>query len=276
MNIQPLNYCRKIVKQYSQMLGVPSVNSTSKVKMQHVIDLCNASQKFLLPDGGLLLNDYTLKALDSDLPLRLPHQFIALEWLVSSQSGGLAHRSVALVRERIDTSELIVTPVGLINSNGSWITLDDLFIPMTGYLAPEESNKDRAAMNFGFTEYPNRCPGELETVYISTVLSFLNALACSNVSIERNEPKNGGKKIKSAIPFDAYHILTIDEPKSHNNGARTTKGDRRSPRQHLRRGHIVRPEGQRPYWRNATIVAAGNCGGKIHKDYQLKGVGAKT
>ena len=101
-----------------------------------------------------------------------------------------------------------------------------------------------------------------------TIISLCNALACSNVHIERSEPKKAGKKIKAALPFDAYHILTIDATGAA--GERVGRaGEHRSPREHLRRGHIRRLADGRRIWINATVVAAGRGAGVVSKDYRL-------
>jgi hypothetical protein len=97
---------------------------------------------------------------------------------------------------------------------------------------------------------------------------MLNALACSNVHIERSEPKKSSKKIKSALPFDTYHILTIDVP--GNSGGGMATGSHRSPREHLRRGHIRRLGDGRRIWVNATVVAAGRGAGVVTKDYAIR------
>ena len=100
-------------------------------------------------------------------------------------------------------------------------------------------------------------------------LHFLNALSCANVHVERDLPKKAGKKINSALPFDTYHVLTIDVP-GHAGAVGSPTGGHRSPREHLRRGHIRRLEGGRRIWVNATVVAAGRGAGVVTKDYALR------
>ena len=115
----------------------------------------------------------------------------------------------------------------------------------------------------------DECPLELAEEPAAALLSMLNALGCSNVHIERSESKNSGKKIKAALPFDAYHVLTIDVPGRH--GERTgAGGDHRSPREHLRRGHIRRLADGRRIWVNATVVSVGRGAGVVTKDYTVR------
>lgn len=98
------------------------------------------------------------------------------------------------------------------------------------------------------------------------ILSFINALSCSNVRTARHEPKKS--KPKSALPFDAYHVLTIGT--TGVSRIAPGIGAHRSPREHLRRGHIRRLDDGRRIWVNATVVAAGRGAGVVTKDYAFR------
>ena len=107
--------------------------------------------------------------------------------------------------------------------------------------------------------------GLLSGVAASTLLNFLNALACSNVHTEKLPTRKPSKTL-GALPFDEYHVLTIDRPAGTGNGH--AGGSHRSPREHLRRGHIRRlPTGSK-IWVNAAVINAG-AGGKIRKQYAM-------
>lgn len=102
------------------------------------------------------------------------------------------------------------------------------------------------------------------------VLSLIEALSCSNVKatpLPVRQKINKGAAKRGALPFDEYHILTLDGH-SKSSGEGKTFLDRRSPREHLRRGHIRRLENKR-IWINSMVVNAGNHG-KIHKSYELE------
>ncbi len=73
-----------------------------------------------------------------------------------------------------------------------------------------------------------------------------------------------------ALPFDEYHVLTVAIPsaKASVNNQAESIGDRHSPREHLRRGHIRRLQDSRKIWVNAAIINAG-VGTKIHKNYAV-------
>lgn len=101
----------------------------------------------------------------------------------------------------------------------------------------------------------------------SVLLGFLNAISCSNVEILRSDPPKIKAKLRKALPFDSYHLLTIDV-RSQAGGEASIGGSHRSPREHLRRGHIRRYESGLRVWVNATVVNPG-VGGKVHKDYRV-------
>jgi len=102
------------------------------------------------------------------------------------------------------------------------------------------------------------------------LLNLLNALQCSNVHIESaGPPRPQRKKASTSLPFDEYHILTVDVPRSA--GSTTgAGGTHASPREHLRRGHIRRLQSGLKVWVNACVVGSGNALGRIEKSYDVR------
>lgn len=246
--MEHLNYCR-------QMLRQGMTRRTMAAAM--------VAQKFILPRGGFLLEDESLRAIDETMELRLPFPTIALEY--QSSKDGAAE--VIFASDHGDQIEAFVC----LRLEGTWHDFEsDFWMPKRGYM-------DRSIS--GYLGYPGLvCFDKYDGAYhqLSTddnfgwqrmLLSFLNALACSNVRIQRSEPKKAGK-VKSALPFDVYHVLTIDVPGKAGDGAAT--GGHRSPREHLRRGHIRRLADGRRIWVNATVVAAGRGAGSVKKDYAIR------
>jgi hypothetical protein len=261
MTLEHLNYCRQIRKQFGEMLRIPSMKGEPAQGVRHLIDLCEASQKFSLPPGGVFLMDPELRAIDDSTPMQLPYQFIALEYSVP---GVYPSKRVLFVREVDGYME--GDCVAWLDHAGVWANSGSFEIPVVNYLDRANKNIDGGPSILMYQEAPEgeECRGREPLV----LLHFLNALACSNVSVERSDPKNSGRKIKSALPFDTYHVLTIDVP--GRPGERTgAGGDHRSPREHLRRGHIRRLADGRRVWVNATVVSAGS-GGAVKKDYALR------
>lgn len=296
MKIDHLNYCRQFQKQATEFLRHPALSQLDRAQLSHAVDLCRASQKFILPDGGRFLDDSDLRALEGNTRLRLPYPFVALEYIAPRELaedlpplgqlfagaaagpglGTSARRRIIFAREGEDG--IVISFCVCRDSDGVWAVGETLVVPCTDYLFREQGKV--------FIKVRDESePGRIEDWEIvshdtnrhcdsvSTVLAFVNVLMCSNIRIERSEPQRvSGRKIKAALPFDTYHLLMVDVDRA----AKSSSGDgavpvgHRSLREHARRGHIVRPEGRRPYWRNATIVNFGRGGGKVKKDYRLR------
>lgn len=259
------NYCRQMLAQFKAMASAPGVDPEKRATVDHVIDLCRASQKFMLPENGELMPDAEMRALDDSVPLRLPHTFVALEFLSHLQApDGSTVPAKRVVFCREDDEGIYVRPAAFLSTNGFWMVKQDAFIPKTGYL--DRSNPRQLKI---IAEYPQLEGASDGFRHVRVVLGFLNALACSNVRVQASAPKKAGKKIKSVLPFDTYHILTINVSGRQVDG--TGSGNHhRSPREHLRRGHIRRLSDGRSIWINAAVVAAGRGGGIVKKDYALR------
>jgi len=101
------------------------------------------------------------------------------------------------------------------------------------------------------------------------VLSALNSLLeCRNIDTERIAPPNVkglGKKKKNLLRFE-YHVLVIRNHAAH--GRPGHSGSHRSPRFHMRRGHIMRHPTAGKIWRSPCVVGSPE-NGSIAKDYRL-------
>jgi hypothetical protein len=211
--------------------------------------------------------------LDPDEPLRLPFPRIALEYLQHSGAPLLpgqlvCSKRVAFCRETDDG--IRVLPVVWADEYRCWLPLPEVRVPRTGYL--DRSNRDSEGlpainvfMDAGTGVAGTDCADE-----VGAVLSLLNALACSNVRAERIEQKQPKRAKQGALPFDSFHILTIEAPGGRDgNGGRIGSAGHRSPREHLRRGHIRRYESGLKVWVNATVVNPGQA--VVGKAYRMKG-----
>lgn len=263
----PLNYCRQIMILARNRAEAPLVTRADREESLRLMDLCTASQKFLLPYGGRVLDDEEFRALDDSFPLRLPHTFIALEFLEHLEGDGPPVEAKRVVFAREDKDDIFITPFAWLPEHGKWATAPTLRLPKTGYL--DRSVKGETGF-FAAVVGGSATGDEVKHRDVWILLGFCNALQCSNVGTERIEPRRPGKKAKNGLPFDTYHVLTIDVARGVSSSNGTAGGTHRSPREHLRRGHIVRPDGRRPYWRNATVVNAGKCAGRVEKDYRVR------
>lgn len=274
-----MKYCRKIIKQFSKALRD---NDTSETPRQYValimraIHLAKVSQKFLLPEGGHLLDDKEYRALDDTSPLRLPYPIIALEYNMDQSIPNTPeeHRSSKRILFARETGNgIVVMSISYLDHGALWMPTPEVGIPQTNYLdrklkgiggcvaikiAPIEITKD-------FPGIPNIINDYIYEVRV--LLSFLNALQCSNVHTEKTRlPLSKKERSKSAISFDEYHILTVDVPGKVTEGSgKGIKGTQK--REHLRRGHIRRCANGLKIWVNATVINAGKGLNKVKKDY---------
>lgn len=254
----PLNLCRDLIAQASSSPGLWAA-----------AQLCRDAQKFSLPEGGRVLTDPTLRGLEETLPLRLPFPIIALEYLATRENfaPGMSEpcrRRIVLAIE--EANAIAITPIFRFDDSSAWIALPPCLLPKEGYIGSRQGGTAGILMKF-----PS---GVAQADYydeVSALLMFLNALQCSNVHIEQQPARKPAKKASNALPFDSYHALVVDVPRTRGqHGDAPSQGDRREVREHLRRGHIVRPTSGRPYWRNATVVNAGKSLATITKDYVMR------
>ena len=253
-----LNVSRK----FRQFVANHDFDGDAKKHAEVVANLCSAGQHFLLPEGGVLLVDAELRALSSDDELRLPYPITVLEFLAIGES---KNRRIMLVcTEAKDLSHITIITWSFDGANWDWLT--PAYLNMRGALE-SLGQKERGVNIKEWSSFMGKdCTYGASKSSIRVVLQFLNAMACSNVQSEIIAGREKtSKHCKDALPFDDYRILTVGGAHAPSSG-NGIGGSHRSPREHLRRGHIVRPDGRRPFWRNATVVNAG-IGGKVHKDY---------
>jgi hypothetical protein len=108
---------------------------------------------------------------------------------------------------------------------------------------------------------------------VRVTIELCEALTCSNVrtaTLQEASPANARRVRDGKLPILETRVLTIDVPVAKGAGARAgAMGDRASPREHLRRGHIRElPDGRR-IWVSPAVIGAGNQG-RINKSYRLR------
>jgi hypothetical protein len=108
---------------------------------------------------------------------------------------------------------------------------------------------------------------------INALLEFCEALSCSNVKheiMEKTDPAVNQRRIRDGkVPIYETRTLWIDVPGGSKESGDPQGGTHRSPRQHLRRGHIRRLPTGKKVWVNAAVVGAKE-NGIIKKDYAIK------
>lgn len=272
--MEPLNFCRQIKKNIQQLKDNNVYEKIKEIQPTFALHpLLDKATKFTLPLNGVILNDAKLKALEGVEELRLPYGCIALEYTRDvntyndySPTKDQTRFPSKIVLLLVEWPEHISIQMWC-HTVGNWFPATPICIPkIDSYVMGSKGvytykifvpnlvgNETRESLmqDYGM---------ELEVIF-----GFLNALACSNVKAEKL-PFRKPSKTLGALPFDEYHVLTIDRPAGTGNGH--AGGSHRSPREHLRRGHIRRlPTGSK-IWVNAAVINAG-AGGKIRKQYAL-------
>ena len=168
---------------------------------------------------------------------------------------------------------ILVYVASLDNASKTWTPYPYVAIPRTGFIE-RPAGAARALITIQRQINP---PIHIEMDdylgCIGSLMSMLSALNCKNVRVEKTPDsvarlRSPPKTRPGALPFDTYHMLTIDSAESGGVGTGGAAGNR-SPREHLRRGHIRRLSDGRRVWVNATVVAAGRPGGVVRKDYAV-------
>ena len=105
----------------------------------------------------------------------------------------------------------------------------------------------------------------------NVAVQMCTILNCNNIETRTIKPseKLNKKRIKNGrIPYDEYKVLCVKEKKQRASDVNISDNRlHRSPRTHLRRGHIRRLA-DKVTWVSSSVVNAGS-GGSIIKDYSV-------
>jgi len=275
-----LNYCRQMKVQFSEQVDNKAIPQKTRERMKECIELANESQKFMLPEGGAFYDDPEYKAIDDSERVRLPFKNICLEYHRDKPEkfDGDWWSSKALIFASEIEEFIFVTVVCYIDDHKIWVPFPEIAIPNINFIVRDRKVKglgydgiEKEYASVRFVKEDQSIPDQDYGQEMYALLNFINILNCSNVKIEKNTTKEKSKKIKTALPFDSYHVLVIDSSEKKQMDQLTgTNGGHRSPREHLRRGHIRRLSSGKKVWVNAAVVNAGRMVGVIHKDYAIK------
>lgn len=279
-----LNYCRQAMVGITDYLhgesmplyarkGLP-IETTRFLHELALSDL-KAAVKFSLPKFGATIEDNELRGIQSVGKINLPFKIFALEYVgsqaVVDASPNQEVKTVVLVKDSGCDDVLIQRfwfGKSLVTGLHMWN-----FVPECSFSKSVVYGQG-CRPHIRFTEPTYPIVSEFEEIPLLyefwPTVGFLNALACKNVHIEKSPAKatKQGKKVKAALPFDDYHFLTVDVPGKAGARGEGFGGSHRSPREHLRRGHIRRLESG-PVWVNACAVNAG-IGSEVRKSYLLR------
>lgn len=264
---EPLNYLRQADEFLTEAL--PEFRESNGEKKAHAIaefiKKARASKKFILPPHGKIF-DNQLRAIPDEI--RLPFHEIVIEY-----QGNGSTKSIILAVE--NGGSIYFEMCG--GRDGGWG-----FVPVSGSLSGVQ-RKDAGSPVEAFIVKPHsfwdydEMPHVDDTVLndlsegAHVICELIEALSCSNVTHEalpvRKQNRSAGKR--GALPFDEYRVLVV-KPAGGGEGGRIGGASGRSPREHLRRGHIRRLDGgAKKIWINSTVVNAGT-DGKIKTVYDVR------
>jgi len=294
---QPLNYLRQAREFFASKPAPIEKLRALHPKDFNVLDRMLAvaaaqdTPKFLLPRNGRIFND-SLKGLPDEI--HLPFRSVVLEFSVSpgpsdNPTGVFSGKRIVVALE--GGGRLVAYSIYSLvhNREGELWVFDPWFIELRrstpGESLPEADPKMRPAAGVAMRTKPTGTFAASREMWNSVdgrwrqsspdamaVFELIEALSCSNVSHEALPVRklNKGAARRGALPFDQYRILTVGGVTNIGTGQREAfVGDRRSPREHLRRGHIRKCASGVKVWVQSSVVNAG-VGGRVRHDYDVR------
>lgn len=299
-----LNYTKKATEYLRGLFPIMGEKFPTETAIQiAVLSKIQKSVKFLLPDGGRILD----KSGPPIIPeiLKLPFDSIVIEYMAKPGLGiageVLGAENTVEAKKRIIYAEQNGRSISVFSICGGNIFgegLDEgwMFQPWYAVIKHADGNETPVVdlpncsriEGVGISLYPMGAMAGIAAkragkgwevnAYcdmadeISCVLLLLEALTCSNIETDVIPAIKNKKNNNDAIPFDEYRILVV---RTHKDKSLHESGfDRNSPREHLRRGHIRKYKSGVSVWINNVVVNAG-IGGKIHKHYSMKTTSAR-
>jgi hypothetical protein len=301
-NPQPLNFLRQVHDDLNWWAQAKAVEVPEYPKhLKAILKDAAHSVKFLMPDDGIIFDD-GFKGVPDDF--RLPFPLVALEFY-GTEPDDYRSKNIVLAYQVKEAILVFHFHTFISKHKGEMWMLMPFFAECRPRIGVEEAKMDTEFLQEVLDAAkvdPKDAPaisqssvrhfdigGMAKHIYkdhwrisaytgmssaITAVFSLIEALSCSNVSSEALPVRkaNKGALKRGALPFDEYRVLTL-KPSQH--GASSVDGDipfapgtGRSPREHLRRGHIRRLPSGKKIWVNAHVVNAG-VQGKLHKTYAL-------
>jgi hypothetical protein len=249
------------------------------------LKLTEEAPKFILPDGGRILND-NLRGI-TDLP-KLPFPVIVVEFPVSLdkinvREGQTAFSKLCVIASQLEEKITVFSFVYVEFGDGKavkWIPNNYIAIitPASPDIKPVNPGGKRIADNIvvelrslGEKVFDHKEAMDEMYTEIRAVLELIEALSCSNVGTTALPVQKLNKSAarRGALPFDEYRVLTIIPNENKNSAKHIGVENNRHPREHLRRGHIRICHSGLKIWVQSCIVNAG-VGGKITHDYKVK------
>jgi hypothetical protein len=263
-----------------------------KTSYEAILEDATKAQKFILPDGGRIIDD-NLKGLPD--VLNLPYPVIVIEYEIKNTSisselldvfgkENITHygKRIAIASQPEKDGPIAVTSIVHHDDTKQWVFTSFIHM-LTNVHDPESAGNRMDKIGIRITPL-NGMQGLLQPDWeqeahlnlmdeTRSVLELMEALSCSNVSSDVISARKTNKSAikKGALPFDDYRVLVIKSNKDKVTGSRDyVNGSSRSPREHLRRGHARTYESGLKIWVQSCVVNP-DIGSKITKTYNLQG-----
>lgn len=275
--MEPLNYLRELKQQYKFTANNPEAYEVET----KLIEIASISKKFILPANAefLQIDDKKNNDLFRDLcanrdGIRLPFPNIVFEFKFNSV------KIIFLISEQesqtIESEKFFCLSI-FFNDNGIWtVPWIVTYVRFDSYAGTHILYKDlkRNQLHDSDSEEGSKlADGILPFIYV--LIRFLVAISCSNVT---HDPVCSAKKEKykssktNPYGFDEYRTIVVkNNYQAHSSSGHS--GIHRSPREHLRRGHVRRLSDGKNIWINSMVVNSGTRG-KITSDYDLRRLAA--
>jgi len=274
------NYCRDFLKWVHRNRALAEREClTYSVDLNRVIEDMRLSVKFSLPNDGWVAPDGSEQIIDRPDAARLPFNSVLLEYKglpAYPLSPGTLHSSKIIVLAKETEGAVLVQVLWWAGALGSWHITPSCWVPLGSF-----ATFDGKEILAGFTQdaglpevtglpgFNHEIAKENISWDIKVVALFMAALSCSNVETQTVPVPRHRRNKKTPFPYDEYHELVVRQPSGKASGRPVDPGDHRSPREHLRRGHIRRISDEHRVWVNACVVGAGGEGGRISKAYRM-------
>lgn len=261
------NFCRDFIKSIE---GKRQIIAYGYDISNEIIKKMKKTTKFVIPENGKIF-DAGFKSINKE-NLRLPFDCVALEFF-STNKGVISKTIITANQNKDSIGAMAFCYIDDKSVNCPWCVCPvaveihhDKIIPI------QLSNPKEVILTNGLrqnNDYNNKDSIEDAAGIAYCVLEFIEALSCKNVSIESHAHRKKGKSKLDALPFDDYKVLCVNVNKKYDSVGNEIKeqGTHRSPREHLRRGHIRRLH-KGNVWVQSTVVNPG-IGGRIEKDYRI-------
>jgi len=245
------------------------LKQVSKIDPRHIF-----YRRFLLPEEGYTNDILGFTAVENEV-LNLPFPRIFLEYydnyevlLNGNITKGRVKIGIAVTESHeqiIHDSPSIKLHPWIYGIEPKWILLRPFFVSKVKWM--EKKGPEGYYYNIALDPYYlslGQTTVDICNPFLKSTIGLLNVLACSNVSTHRvNKKKEHSGKPK---PYDSYWELVVERKEYDATGI---ERPHRSPREHIRRGHVRKQpykEGIKSIWIQPTLVNPGTPG-KIYKDY---------